>query len=268
MILAALTVFSWLALTKGDWINLVGEAFALPAILVVVVGVVFSLAGDAGFTAGTGQVVPQGARVMMFVGYLVLSVTILHWVEATHAPSSADALGDTGFFFIGLPWAAWVIGRKLLHLGHGRGASPRSAEVREPAARLRADDPRPDQHDPLDHADVVDRDRHVLVVQAPPGPQVEGVLVRGRPHERRRRRARPRCRAPAPTPSRTGRGCRARGRGRRGCGRPRSPARAPGPWRRGRPRAPRAGTPGATPPRPLPSHPHGRSLVLSPCFLV
>lgn len=116
VILAALTVFSWLALTKGDWINLVGELFALPAILVVVVGVVFSLAGDAGFTADTGKLVPQGARVMMFVGYLVLSVTILHWVEATHSPSSADVLGDAGFFYIGLPWAAWVIGRKLLHL--------------------------------------------------------------------------------------------------------------------------------------------------------
>ena len=114
--LAALTVFAWLALTKGDWINIVGELFALPAILVVVVGVVFSLAGDAGFTAEGGRVVPQGARVLLFVGYLVLSVSILHWVEATHAPSSADAVGDAGFFFIGIPWAAWYIGRRLLRL--------------------------------------------------------------------------------------------------------------------------------------------------------
>ena len=116
VVLSALTVFAWLAMTKGDWINLVGEWFALPAILVVVVGVVFSLAGDAGFTAEGGRVVPQGARVLMFVGYLVLSVTILHWVEVTHAPSTADALGDAGFFFIGIPWAAWFIGRRLLHL--------------------------------------------------------------------------------------------------------------------------------------------------------
>jgi len=116
VIIAAVTVFSWLALTKGDWINLLGGVFGLPAILVVVVGVAFSLAGDAGFTAKSGRVVPQGARVLLFVGYLVLSVTILHWVEATHAPSSAEFQGDAGFFFIGIPWAAWLIGRRLLHL--------------------------------------------------------------------------------------------------------------------------------------------------------
>lgn len=116
VILAAVTVFTWLAMTKGDWINLVGSLAGLPAILVVVVGVVFSVAGDAGFTAEGGRVVPQGARVLLFVGYLVLSVTILHWVEATHAPSNADFMGDAGFFFVGIPWAAWLIGRRLLHL--------------------------------------------------------------------------------------------------------------------------------------------------------
>lgn len=136
VILAAITVFSWLAMTKGDWINLVGELFALPAILVVVVGVVFSLAGDAGFTAESGRIVPQGARVMMFVGYLVLSVTILHWVETTHAPSSADSLGDAGFFFIGIPWAAWVVGRRLVHLGDAPAAAESPVEPEaEPVER-------------------------------------------------------------------------------------------------------------------------------------
>ncbi len=133
VILAAVTVFAWLALTKGDWINLIGSLFGLPAILVVVVGVAFSLAGDAGFTAKSGRVVPQGARVLLFVGYLVLSVTILHWVEATHAPSGADFQGDAGFFFIGIPWAAWLVGRRLLHLEQDPPPTAATPTVEEPA---------------------------------------------------------------------------------------------------------------------------------------
>lgn len=114
VVLIAVTVFTWLAMTKGDWIGLVGSLFGLPAVIVVVVGVVFSVAGDAGFTRKSGRAVPQGARVMMFVGYLVLSVTILNWVEATHASDAGDAAASA-FFFLGIPWAAWTIGRTLLH---------------------------------------------------------------------------------------------------------------------------------------------------------
>ena len=114
--LAALTIFLWLAVTKGDWIALVGQLFGLSAVIVVVVGVVFSVLGDAGFTANDGRAVPRGARVLLFVGYLVLSVTILHWVETTHSLSQAGFQGESAFYFIGVPWATWVIARKLLHL--------------------------------------------------------------------------------------------------------------------------------------------------------
>lgn len=113
----ALVVFTWLAATKGDWISIIGAFLGLPAVILVVVGVLFSVLGDAGFTSRGGRVVPQGARVLLFVGYLVLSVTILHWVETTHAASSADFRGESAFYFIGIPWAAWVVGRKLVSFG-------------------------------------------------------------------------------------------------------------------------------------------------------
>ena len=112
--LGAITVFSWLVLSRGDWISVTGALLGLPAILVVVVGVAFSLAGDSGFTATSSRRLPQGARVLLFVGFLVLSVTILHWVEATHADSPTADATDAGFFFLGIPWAAWLIGRRLL----------------------------------------------------------------------------------------------------------------------------------------------------------
>jgi hypothetical protein len=114
--LAAITVFAWLALSRGDWIAFLGGLFGLPAILVVVFGVVYSIAGDAGFTRVSSRRMPQGSRVLMFVGYLVLSVTILHWVEVTHSGSFADAFAYGGFYYLGIPWAAWLLGRRLIDL--------------------------------------------------------------------------------------------------------------------------------------------------------
>ena len=115
VVLVTITVFSWLVMSRGDWISVSGALLGLPAILVVVVGIVFSLAGDSGFTRTSSRRLPQGARVLLFVGYLMLSVTILHWIEATHADSFATASADTGFYYLGIPWAAWLIGRRLLN---------------------------------------------------------------------------------------------------------------------------------------------------------
>jgi hypothetical protein len=132
--LVALTIFLWLAATKGDWIALLGQLFGLSAVIVVVVGVIFSLLGDAAFTAHEGRAVPRGARVLLFVGYLVLSVTILHWVETTHAVSQEGYQGESAFYFIGIPWATWVIGRKLVHLEDPEEPEPPTEpEVPQPA---------------------------------------------------------------------------------------------------------------------------------------
>lgn len=114
--LAAITVFAWLALSRGDWIAVLGALFGLPGILVVVFGIVYSIAGDAGFTRTSSRRMPPGARVLMFVGYLVLSVTILHWVEVTHSGSFSDAFSASGFYYLGIPWAAWLLGRRLIDL--------------------------------------------------------------------------------------------------------------------------------------------------------
>jgi hypothetical protein len=114
--LTAITVFAWLALSRGDWIALVGGLFGLPAILVVVFGIVYSVAGDSGFTRVSSKRMPQGSRVLIFVGYLVLSVTTLHWVEVTHAENFSGPFSYLGFYYLGIPWAAWLLGRRLIDL--------------------------------------------------------------------------------------------------------------------------------------------------------
>jgi hypothetical protein len=114
--LAALVVFAWLAMSRGDWIAFLGGFLSLPAILVVVVGIAFSLAADAGFTAQPSRRFPVPSRVLLFVGYLVLSVTLLHWAEATHATSITDSAAAAGFFALGIPWAAWLVARRVVYL--------------------------------------------------------------------------------------------------------------------------------------------------------
>lgn len=114
--LGAITVFSWLVLSRGDWIAFLGDLAGLPGIFVVVFGIAFSLAGDSGFTRVSSKRLPQGSRVLMFVGYLILSVTILHWTETSHATDFSSVFGYGGFKYLGIPWAAWILGRRLIDL--------------------------------------------------------------------------------------------------------------------------------------------------------
>ncbi|MCW2765662.1 MAG: hypothetical protein JWO11_1621 [Nocardioides sp.] len=136
--LAAITIFAWLALSRGDWIAFLGGLFGLPAIVVVVFGIGYSIAGDSGFTRSSSRRLPQGSRVLMFVGYLVLSVTILHWLEVTHAVSLADGYAFGGFYYLGIPWAAWLLGRRLIDLDDRIGGVEAEEDADEATAAAAA----------------------------------------------------------------------------------------------------------------------------------
>ena len=53
---------------------------------------------------------------LMFVGYLIFSVTILHWTETSHSTDFSSLFGYGGFKYLGVPWAAWILGRRLIDL--------------------------------------------------------------------------------------------------------------------------------------------------------
>lgn len=114
--LTAITVFTWLAMSGGDWLTFLGALLGLPAILIVVFGIAYSLAGDSAFTRVSSKRLPQGSRALMFLGYLILSSTILHWNEVTHSADLSSQLNYAGFFYLGIPWAAWLLGRRLFEL--------------------------------------------------------------------------------------------------------------------------------------------------------
>jgi hypothetical protein len=114
--LVALTVFAWLALSQGDWLAFLGGLLGLPGVFIVVVGIALTVLTDAGFTAGSSRRLPQGARVLLFVGYLLLSVTLLHWDEVAHTTAIASGQSTTGFLIVGIPWGGWLVGRRLVRM--------------------------------------------------------------------------------------------------------------------------------------------------------
>ncbi len=112
--LLAVTVFYWLAFTRGDWLAIAGGLLQLTPVVVVVAGVLFTILSGAGFAASSTRSFPSDSRVLLFVGYLVLSATILLWVEATHAAAMSDQFAANGFFLVGIPAMFWLAGRRLI----------------------------------------------------------------------------------------------------------------------------------------------------------
>lgn len=90
-----------------------GALFRAPEMLVVVFGLAYTLVSGSGFTAEASPRLPREARVLLFLGYLILSVALLHWDETIHA-DAPTALSEIGFFHLGIPIGAWLIGRRLI----------------------------------------------------------------------------------------------------------------------------------------------------------
>lgn len=111
----AIVLFSWVVMTKGDWISIGGRAIGLPEVLIVVFGIGFSLLGDCQFTARSSRSLPQASRSLLWIGYLLLSVTIFHWFVVVHAVDDSEQLADVGYFYLGMPLAAWLAASYLLN---------------------------------------------------------------------------------------------------------------------------------------------------------
>ena len=112
VLLTAVVVFSWLVMSRADYVSFLGGLLGLPVVVVVVFGILYSLASDSAFASESSKRLPRDARPMLLVGYLLLSVVILHWLEVTHETTNLDA--SIGFFRIGIPLAAWLVGRRLV----------------------------------------------------------------------------------------------------------------------------------------------------------
>jgi len=106
-----LVVFAWLVLSRGDWLAAVGGVLGLPALIVVVFGVVWSLLADSSFANADTRRFPRRSRALLWIGYLVLSLSLLNWLEHSHRHASTAHI-DAGFFLLGIPVAAWLAIRR------------------------------------------------------------------------------------------------------------------------------------------------------------
>ncbi len=118
VLLTALVVFSWLVMSRGDYISFAGSLLGLSGVVVLAFGVVYSLVSDSSFASDSSRRLPRAARPMLFVGYTLVSVVIVHWGELTH--ELQDFEPTTAFTRIAIPLAAWLVGRRLLR---GQGSS-------------------------------------------------------------------------------------------------------------------------------------------------
>lgn len=107
--LGALVGFSWLLSTQGDFITLLGGLFGLPAVVLLVVGVVYTLLTDSEFTRKASATLPGGSRQLIWIGYLLLSATIVNWALAAHQGNPVDGPTARAFELLGLPLAAWLL---------------------------------------------------------------------------------------------------------------------------------------------------------------
>jgi hypothetical protein len=112
-LLLAVVVFSWLVISRGDYLSFLGGLLGLPGVVVVVFGVLYTLLSGSGFTTESSTRLPRESRTLMFVGYLLLSVTILNWLEVIHDPQS-PLFATSSFYFLGLPLAVWLLVRRVV----------------------------------------------------------------------------------------------------------------------------------------------------------
>ncbi|MFL5799805.1 MAG: hypothetical protein ACJ77A_17995 [Actinomycetota bacterium] len=115
--LAVLTVFSWVAFTRGDFISAIVSGplafLGLTSAAVVVFGIVYTLLADSAVTSASTRQFPRESRLLLFLGFLVLSTTVLAWIEITHPVSNLQfTVSANGFSDIGIPFAAWLIIRR------------------------------------------------------------------------------------------------------------------------------------------------------------
>ena len=118
VLLTALVVFSWLVMSRGDYISFAGTLLGLSGVVVLAFGVVYSLVSDAAFASESSRRLPREARPLLFVGFTLVSVVLVHWLEVTH--EQQELAPGVAFTRIAIPLAAWLVGRRLLR---GQGSS-------------------------------------------------------------------------------------------------------------------------------------------------
>ena len=135
---AGLVILTWAVENQGHFFaSLLGFAGIGSGVLLVV-GIVHTIAGGSDFTRTDGRRFPRDARTLLWVGYLAISITISLWVFIVPA-YRANVPSLNGYLIVGFAYASWLVmeGRFVL------AADSRVAPAEDVASGGHQDDPAP-----------------------------------------------------------------------------------------------------------------------------
>ena len=108
----ALVLFMWLVGSRGEFIEIVGGLAGFPASIVIVFGVFFTLATGSAFARRDSRRFPRPARLLIWLGYWLVSLAILNWLLSVHGTDITADLQDRVFRSLAIPLAAWWVFRQ------------------------------------------------------------------------------------------------------------------------------------------------------------
>ena len=114
--LGALLVFASLVAGNGYLATrLVSRAlafFAPPAVLLIVVGVMYVVLADSAFASLSSRNFPRETRVLLWLGYLIFVVAVTNYVLVAREAEYRIEFDRYGFHLLALPLAVWLAVRR------------------------------------------------------------------------------------------------------------------------------------------------------------
>ena len=121
--IGALLVF--LSLVAGNGyvatrlVSRVLASFTPPAVLLIVIGVLYVVFADSAFASASSPNFPRETRALLWIGYLIFSVAVTNYVLVAREAEYRIEFDRFAFHLLALPLAAWLAVRRPIGAGAG-----------------------------------------------------------------------------------------------------------------------------------------------------
>lgn len=119
--LGALLVFASLVAGNGyvatRLVSRVLAAFTPPAVLLIVIGVLYVVFADSAFASASSANFPRETRALLWIGYLIFSVAVTNYVLVAREVEYRIEFDRFAFHLLALPLAAWLAVRRPIGAG-------------------------------------------------------------------------------------------------------------------------------------------------------
>jgi hypothetical protein len=121
--LGALLVFASLVAGNGyvvcRLVSRVLAAYTPPAVLLIVIGVLYVVFADSAFASASSANFPRETRALLWIGYLIFSVAVTNYVLVAREVEDRIEFDRFAFHLLALPLAAWLAVRRPIGAGAG-----------------------------------------------------------------------------------------------------------------------------------------------------